>query len=69
MEIEKAIELLSDMSEGKDYAHPLDQREAIMLGIEALKRVKNNRVAPEVYQRGALPGETERRRYEPDPRD
>lgn len=59
MKLEKAIELLQDPL--LFSTHPLDpdKRDAISLGIEALKREKANRENPSFVMVGPLPGETE----------
>jgi hypothetical protein len=59
MTIDKAIEILSDSAARGVTTHGQDFRDALLMGVVALIRVKNNRVSREVYQRGTLPGETE----------
>jgi len=59
MTLEKAIELLKG-ADRKDIT-PASQefRDAIRLGIEALKRIHQNRYQPPIPDAALLPGETE----------
>lgn len=59
MNIPKAIEILTDMSIGDNVASGEDCEMAMNLGIEALKRVKGNRLYPQPTVYPLLPGETE----------
>ena len=58
MTLEKAIELMQTDIADIDYNYPSDLSDAMKLGVEALKRVKNERVLsyPLIYH--FLPGET-----------
>ena len=58
MKIDKAIEILAEVN--NDYADQLwdDALDAISLGIEALKRVKESRKKAYFTTRSLLPGET-----------
>ena len=59
MKLAKAIEVLDDIKDtGIDAGH-YDAEEAIELGIEALKRVKEARKKVYFTTRSLLPGETE----------
>lgn len=56
--LDKAIEILTDLQgEGPQYP-PDDRREAVKLGIEALKRVRDNPIVANHFFRVLLPGET-----------
>ena len=59
MKLAKAIEILTDLDSTLPQSDPELRREAVNLGIEALKRIKDNRIWPHVYHGGDLPGETE----------
>ena len=59
MKIEKAIEVLTRLT---TYQHPVtieDRYGAMALGLEALKRLQDNRKDPEFDHWVLLPGETE----------
>ena len=59
MTLDKAIEILEDLlGEGPQYP-PDDRRDAVNLGIEALRLIKNDRVSPFYAFTKLLPGETE----------
>ena len=59
MTIEKAIEIL-EIAEASDFAGiTYDFEDAVLLGIEALKRVLDVRRFPEASNWRPLPGETE----------
>jgi len=58
MNIPKAIEILHDLlGEGPQYS-PDDRRDAVKLGIEALKAWQESRRAGGIMQGYLLPGET-----------
>lgn len=59
MTIDKAIEILTIYMKGSDEAEPVDFDNSILLGIEALKRIKAERTGYETYAPDLLPGETE----------
>lgn len=58
MKIEKAIEILGDHALTIDLSKDLDLHASIHLGIEALKRVRQERTGYESYAPDLLPGET-----------
>ena len=58
MTIEKAIEILQDLLREGPQFPPDDRREAVQLGIEALKTVKDMRNHPFPDGVIELPGET-----------
>lgn len=60
MNIDKAIKILSRYMQGKDDAHPLDFDDAVLLGIEALKRVKWHKEQHQPGYYELLPGETDK---------
>jgi len=55
----KAIKILSDAKFGTLWPTPKSEREAVKLGIEALKRLQSNRRASIPAQPVLLPSETE----------
>ena len=58
MKLEKAIEILHDLlGEGPQFS-PDDRRDAVKLGIEALKRLQDIRKSPWTTGVEILPGET-----------
>ena len=62
MTAEKAIEILSTTAEQGTFTFNQEFRDALRLGREALKRIKDNRREYRVWHRsseGLLPGETE----------
>jgi len=60
MTIDEAIKRLAPIAEGgRTYIGEID-KEAIGLAIEALKRVKGNRLYPQPTVYPLLPGETEK---------
>lgn len=59
MELDKAIEILQDLlGVGPQYP-PDDRRKAVMLGMQAIKRVMAGRPKPPSLAFLPLPGETE----------
>ncbi len=60
MQIEKAIEILALNLEEVGASMPPDCREALHLGIEALKQVEESRFEPSTWEPRLLPGETEK---------
>lgn len=58
MKIEKAIEILDDMVNPENTIGNEQDKAAINLGIEALKRVKQCRFPPYGRMEETLPGET-----------
>ncbi len=59
MKIDKALEILTDfLGEGPQFS-PDDRREAVQLGIEALKRIQDMRTSPCTTSDEILPGETD----------
>ncbi len=58
MTLDKAIELLTNLSHGGPIPHPQDNIDATELGIEALKRVQVARVTGYAVEPKLLPGET-----------
>ena len=58
MELDKAIEIQDLAVKDPDSVDDDDLEEAQKLGIEAMKRLKRNRIWPKIYHGGALPGET-----------
>ncbi len=61
MFIDKAIEILEDLVRDQPTFSPDDRRDAVKLGIEALKRLKDIRHFGEFGAVHPLPGETKRR--------
>lgn len=59
MTLEKAIEILSLLSNAPDWVFDEENRNSIKLGIEALKRVRLNRQVTRYPYKTLLPGETE----------
>jgi len=59
MIIDEAIKLIQEDIDGNYYEQDSPLEKAVKLGIEALKRIQMNRIWPEVYHGGLLPGETE----------
>ena len=59
MNIDKAIEILSDEAYKGSVTFNLDRKDAVKLGIEALKREENYRMAHPDVAPYLLPGETE----------
>lgn len=57
MKLDKAIEILTLNLNFASKKMPQDCQDAIKLGIEALKRVKDNPIVPTFHQRALLPGE------------
>jgi len=57
MKIAEAIETLTDLKTTLPQSNPEKRREAVELGIEALKREKANRDNPDFVMVGTLPGE------------
>lgn len=58
MTIDEAIKILTPMSDGRNLYPKLSERDAIKLGIEALKRVGSYRHFPDTKPGSLLPGET-----------
>ena len=58
MTIDQAIEVLTEETETGFQGHPYTLREAIQLGIEALKRVKRYKRLWLSWKLELLPGET-----------
>jgi len=58
MTIDKAIEILNDIRNINLNHYSPDRKDALKLGIEALKREKGNRASPDYVLAGPLPGET-----------
>ncbi|MBU0847430.1 hypothetical protein KKH23_09630 [Patescibacteria group bacterium] len=58
MTLDKAIEILTIHNDHNPNFADADRREAYRLGIEALKREKENRDNPDFVRVGQLPGET-----------
>jgi len=58
MTLDTAIEVLADLLGEGPYYDPEHRREAVQLGIEALKVVKAQRRAYDFYEKDLLPGET-----------
>ena len=59
MKLEKAIEILLDIELRTPHIRPQHEREALELGIEALKRVRSQRYPKYPLLHSLLPGETE----------
>jgi len=59
MTINQAIEYLEIMLRNYDPACPFDEVDALKLGIEALKRIRNSRIGYDPSGGHKLPGETE----------
>lgn len=59
MTLEEAIELVTEYHSDIKFRQGERLAEAIQLGIEALKRVKNDRPSTQRTIYGLLPGETE----------
>ena len=59
MKIDKASQILEEMPLNDEHIFNIDQRGAIKLGIEALKRIAFNRLNTIASSDGILPGETE----------
>lgn len=57
--LKEAIETLYDLVTTKPQIDPEKRREAVRLGIEALKRTRQARVRKEPYWGALLPGEIE----------
>jgi len=55
----KAIKILSDAKFGTLWPTPKPEREAVKLGIEALKQIRQLRVYAKDPSHPLLPGETE----------
>lgn len=58
MKIDKAKEILEAHTHEDEYLFSDDDVDAVKLGIEALKRVKNTRRPHSYFKEVALPGET-----------
>ncbi len=58
MTIDKAIEILTDILRCVEPADPPDEHDAVKLGIEALREVKESRFDPSSYETRLLEGET-----------
>ena len=58
MKLEKAIEILTTYMKGSNEAEPVDFDDALMLGVEALKRIRDGRTKSYDYFGHLLPGET-----------
>jgi hypothetical protein len=58
--IEKAIEKLEEQKRGKEVTGATGYAKSLQLGIEALKRVKENRETIPAKHTWLLPGETEK---------
>jgi len=58
MELSKAIEILLDLTDWDLTHFNLDSKEALELGIEALKRVHLWRLPETIFTERLLPGET-----------
>ena len=61
MTIDKAIEILTAERICFPTSHTPDLNDALQLGIEALKAVKDSRFDPSTYVPHLLPGETSRK--------
>lgn len=59
MKIEKAIEILRNILLDVSTDGPLDQHDALKLGIEALKRLRDHRNGFPLPPSTLLPGETD----------
>jgi len=59
MKVSKAIEIMEDLMTTEPQFDPDDRRDAVKLGIEALKRVEDMRISPCTTADEYLPGETE----------
>jgi len=59
MKLDEAIEKVQYVIADVPAIYSDEVYDALTLGIEALKRIKANRIWPEVYHSGTLPGETE----------
>ena len=69
MEIEKAIELLSDCCDRHGFSLDEDFREAVRIGKKALVHIATDKALRWDDESLKLLLGAERRRYEPDPRD
>jgi len=58
MKLEKAIEIMDDMVNPENTIGDADDKDAINLGIEALKRLEYGRLFPNRHCLRKLPGET-----------
>jgi len=58
MQIDKAIEILQDLLTTEPQWPPDDRRDAVRLGIEALRRCRNFRDNSQTWGYSPLPGET-----------
>ncbi len=58
MNLDKALEILTDLRGRGPQFPPDDRRDAVKLGIEALKRVRDMRISPCTTADELLPGET-----------
>lgn len=63
MTIQEAIEILQDLHTTLPQSDPELRREAVKLGIEALKRLQDGRQKGYDYFAHLLPGETERKSH------
>ncbi len=63
MLLSKAIEILQDILRYEYSAHKTDKRDAIMLGLQALRRCQQERALVPQHPDTRLPGETPS--YEP----
>ena len=59
MTLDKAIETLKDATVGTESFDDPELPDAIKLGIEAMRRIKEVRRFPRTWDARALPGETE----------
>lgn len=59
MNIPKANEILTDLSHPTEFTVSPDIRDALKLGIEALKQLQSCRLCCKFALEGLLPGETE----------
>ena len=66
MKVSKAIEVLKDLDTTLPQSDPEERREAVKLGIEALKYFQRGREGEVIIIRALLPGETPEEEVEVD---
>ncbi len=66
MTIDKAIKILTIHNDHNPDITDAQRQEAHQLGIEALKRVRDNPIVVEHYMRALLPGESWKKHYKED---
>ena len=59
MKLLKAVEVLDDILHYVSPGDPPDEHDALKLGIEALKRINQYRLADHMIEEDLLPGETD----------